>query len=65
MYVSVQVALSDVWEALPNVREWLGGPPRCPEVVSRSSRMAGRPSWMSRSGLEALTNVREWSGGPP
>ena len=30
-------------EALPNVRVWSGGPPGCPGVV-------GRPSRMSRSG---------------
>ena len=38
--------------------EWSGGPPGCPEV-------AGRPSRMSGSGREALPDVREWSGGPP
>ena len=46
------------WETLPDVREWSGGPPRCPGVV-------GRPSQMSGSGREILPNVREWSGGLP
>ena len=40
-------ALQDVWE-------WSGGPPRCPVVV-------GRPSWLSKSGWEALQVVQEWS----
>ena len=39
-------------DALPNVWEWSGGPPRCPGVVERISRM-------SRSGRETLPNVRE------
>ena len=55
-------------EALPNVREWLRGPPECPGVVGRPSqclRMFGRPSRMAGSGREALPDVREWSGGPP
>ena len=64
-------------EVLPNVREWSGGPPRCPGVVERSSWMFGsdgRACRMSRSGQEALgvsgngrealPDVREWSGGP-
>ena len=45
-------------EALPNVREWSGGPPGCPGLV-------GRPNWMSVSGLEANAEVWEWSGGHP
>ena len=45
-------------EALPDVREWSGGPPGCPGVV-------GMPSRMSRSGWEALPENREWSGGLP
>ena len=45
-------------EALPNVREWSGGPPECPGMI-------GRPSLMSGSGRESLPNVLEWSGGPP
>ena len=40
------------------IREWLGGTPRCPEVV-------GRLSVMSWSSWEDLPDVREWSGGPP
>ena len=50
------------WEALPDVREWLGGPPGCPGVVGRPSRLSGsgeRPSWMSGSCWEALLKVRE------
>ena len=43
-----------VWEALPDVREWSGGPPKCPVVV-------GRPSQMSGCGREALLIDREWS----
>ena len=39
-------------EAHPNVREWFGGPPGCPRVV-------GRPTRMSVSGLEALLDVQE------
>ena len=44
-------------EALTDVREWSGGPNRCPGVVRRPFRMSG-------SGREALQDVREWSGGP-
>ena len=39
-------------EALEDVLEWLGGPPGCPGVV-------GRPSRMSGSGREALPDVQE------
>ena len=28
-------------EALLDIREWSGGPPGCPGVVGRSSRMSG------------------------
>ena len=38
-------------EALPNVREWLGGPPGCPGVF-------GRPFRMSGNGREANLDVR-------
>ena len=38
------------WEALSEVREWSGGPPRCPEVVRRLSRMFG-------SGRETFLDV--------
>ena len=38
--------LLDVREVLPDVREWLGGPPGCPVGV-------GRPSRIFRSGWEA------------
>ena len=45
-------------ETLSEVREWSGGPPGCPGVVWRPSRMYA-------SGREALTHVRECSGGNP
>ena len=41
------------WLALPEVLNWSGGPPRCPGMV-------GRPSRMSDSVREAIPNVREW-----
>ena len=54
-------------EALSYVREWLGdppsctevvgGPPECPGVVESPSRMSGRPSRMCGSGREALADV--------
>ena len=37
---------------LADVREWSRGPPRCPEVVERPSRM-------SRSAREFIPNVPE------
>ena len=40
-------------EALPNFREWLGGPPGLPAVFGRSSRIF-------ESGRETLPDVREW-----
>ena len=62
------------WEALTDVRKWLGGPPKCLGVVGKPSRMfekptqspgvVGRPSRMSGSCWEAFTDVRELSGGP-
>ena len=51
-------------EALPDVRECLGGPLGCPEVVGTPSQMSesGREClgdlWSSR---EALPDVWEWS----
>ena len=39
------------------VRQWLGGPPKGPEVV-------GWPSRRSRSGRETLPVVRKLSGNP-
>ena len=44
-------------ETFQDVRELSGGPPGCPRVVERLSRMF-------RSGREALLQVREWSGRP-
>ena len=48
---SCWVFLQDVREALPVVREWLGGPLGCPGVFGRLTRM-------SESGQEVLPNVR-------
>ena len=45
-------------EALPVVRDELGGPPGGRERVKR-------PSWWSRTGWEALPEVRDGSKGPP
>ena len=39
-------------EAFTDIRECSGGPPGCPGVV-------GRPSRMSGNGLEAVLDVRE------
>ena len=59
------------------VCEWSGGPPGCPRVVGRPSRMLlvfGRPSRIpgvvgrlpdAGSVRETLLDVREWSEGPP
>ena len=52
------------WETLADVREWSGGPPRCPGVVGWPFRMSRSFSRMSGSGREALPNVWEWWGGP-
>ena len=49
-------------EALPDVREWSGGPLGCPVVVggpSRMSGMVGRPFRMSGCCREYLQDVRE------
>ena len=46
-----------VWEALLDVRKWLGDPPGCPGV-------GWRPSQMSEYGRDALPNVRKLSEGP-
>ena len=45
------------WEALLDVREWLGGPLGHPVVVNW-------PSWMPKSGRETLPDVQELSGEP-
>ena len=52
------------WQALTDIQEWSVGPPGCPIVVGRISRMSGRPSRMFSRGRLALPNVRDWSGGP-
>ena len=52
------------WEALPEVREWWGGPPGCPGVVGRPSWMSGSDRKLSRksvSGRDAIPDVREWT----
>ena len=55
----------DTLQAVPDVREWSGGPFGWPRVVGRSSVMVGRPSLMSGIGRYALPEIRVWSGGPP
>ena len=45
-------------EALPYVRGWSGGPPKCPGVVRRPAQMSG-------GGRKTLPYVREWSGDHP
>ena len=54
------------WEALPDVWEWSGGPPRCPGDVGRTSRMSvfRMPSRMSGSARKDLPDAREWSVDP-
>ena len=52
MSASGQVTLPNVREALPDVWEWSEGPPRCPEVVGKNSKMSG-------SCQEALLEVQE------
>ena len=55
-------------EALPNVRKWSGGPPKCSGVVWRPSQMyeCGREALPDvREWSEVPQDVREWSGGPP
>ena len=57
--------LPNIWEALPDIRKWSGGPTKCPGVVGSPSQMSEKPSRMSRSDREALSDVQEWSGDPP
>ena len=52
-------------EALPDVRVWSEGPPGCPGVVGRPSRMSGSGREALTVGRETFPNVWEWSGGPP
>ena len=58
-------ALPDVWERLGGPIGWSGGPPKCLEVVGRSSRMSRYVREALLGGREALPDVWEWSGGPP
>ena len=51
-------------ETLPDVPEWLRGPPRCSVAPTGCLVVVGWPSRMSESGQEAFPDVREWSGGP-
>ena len=62
---SCRVALPDVREAVPVVREWSGGPLGCPGVFGRPFQIFGRPSQMFESGREIFPDVQEWSRGPP
>ena len=52
MSESGRQALPNVRESRPDVREWSGGPPKCPRVVGNLTQMSG-------SGWEALPDVRE------
>ena len=52
-------------EALPDVREWSGGPFGCPGGSPECPEVVGRPSRISGSGREALPDVWEWLEGPP
>ena len=52
-------------EALPDIWQWSGGPPKCSKAPTGSPVVVGWPSQMSGSGREALTDVQEWSGDPP
>ena len=47
-------------KALPDIREWSGGPPGFPRVVGKTSREIGRPFQMFGSGQETFPYVREW-----
>ena len=62
-------------DALPDIREWSGGPPGCLRVVGCPSRKIGRPARRSGNGpdnlqdvpegWEALPDVRQLLGGLP
>ena len=52
-------------EALPDVREWSGGPPECPAVDEMPFQMSGSGREALHHVCEALLDVRKWSGGPP
>ena len=51
------------WEALQDVRKWSGGPPGCPGVVGRPSRMSGCGREALSDVRETRPDVREWSEG--
>ena len=47
------------WKALPDVREWLRGPPGCPGVVVSLSRMSGSSREALPDGRQALPDGQE------
>ena len=55
-------------EALPDIREWSGDPPKCSVVVGGLYEylgVVGFPSQMSESCWKTLQDVRKWSGVSP
>ena len=46
-------------EALPHILEWSGGPPGCPGVVGRPSRLSGSGRKSLTGGREAFVDVQE------
>ena len=73
MFGGGRESLPDVreWcETLPDILEWsgdptkcLGGPPGCPRVVRKPSRMCGIGQETFPNVQEAVPNVWEWLGG--
>ena len=49
-------------KALPDVREWPGGPPGCQAAVWRPSRMSRSVQKALPNVREVHSDVREWSG---
>ena len=58
MIGSGRETLPNVRKTLMDIQEWSFGPPECPGVVKRPSRMSER-------GRVSVPDVREWSGGLP
>ena len=59
---SGQETIPDVREwsrVFPDVWKWTGGPPKCPGVVGRSTRVSGSGREALTGVLEALPDVRE------
>ena len=52
------------WEAHQVVRVRSGGPPGCPGVVGRPSRISGSGREALPNSLKAHPDVQEWSGCP-